>query len=123
MRGVAGDGTWDRLPGRARAFLAGEGDGAYVDAGLHGLEPSGLGRIRVPATILTGDASDPFYRPIAEALTGRIPGARHAHLPGMTHASPISDPAAIVGAALAAFAAAGIVRPGSSDSVIEESHA
>lgn len=123
MRGVAGDGVWDRIPDRTRAFLADEGDSAYVDAGLRGLAPSGLGRIRVPATVLTGDASAPFYRPIAEALVDRIPGGQHVHLPAMTHAAPITDPAPIAEAVRAALAAAGVIRPGPSHGATEESHA
>ena len=103
MRGVADD-AWDRLPDRSRTSLAGEGAGAYVDVGLRGLDPPGLGRIGAPVTILSGDASEPFYRPIAEALTERIPGARHVHLPGMTHASPITEPAPVAAAMIAALA-------------------
>lgn len=116
MRGVADD-AWDRLPDRSRASLEAEGGGAYVDVGLRGLDPSGLGRIKVPVTILSGDASEPFYRPIAEALAERIPGARHEHLPGMTHASPIIEPAPIAEAVVAGLAAAGII------SLTEESDA
>jgi pimeloyl-ACP methyl ester carboxylesterase len=123
MRGVAGEGAWDRLPGRTRVLLTGEGDGAYVDAGLRGLDPSGLGRIRVPTTVLTGGASEPFYRPIAEALILRIPGAQHVHLSGMSHASPITDPTPIAEAVLAALAAVGVIDPDPAHDVIEESHA
>ena len=109
MRGVADD-AWDRLPDRSRASLAREGAGAYVDVGLRGLDPSGLSRISVPVTILSGDASEPFYRPIADSLAERIPGARHVHLPGMTHASPIIEPAPVADAIIAGFAAAGITE-------------
>lgn len=123
MRGVAGRGARDRLPERTRTFLAHEGDSAYVDAGLRGLDPSGLGRIRVSATILTGDASDPFYGPIAEALTERIRGARHVHLPGLTHAAPITHAAPVAKAVVAALAAAGVIRPGPSRNATEESRA
>lgn len=105
MRGVAGVGAWDRFPERTRAFLASEGDGAYVDAGLQGLDPSGLDRISVPVTLLTGGASESFYRPIAEALVRRIPGSRHLHLPGLAHAAPITDPATIADAVRAALSA------------------
>jgi Acyl-CoA synthetases (AMP-forming)/AMP-acid ligases II len=122
MRGVA-DEAWERLSDRTRAFLASEGAGAYVDAGLRGLDPSGSGRIRVPVTILTGDASDPFYRPIAEALVERIPGARRVHLAGMTHASPITDPAPVAEAVIAALAAAGVIRPDPTRDATEESDA
>jgi O-succinylbenzoic acid--CoA ligase len=118
MRGIADD-AWDRLSDRTRAYLAAEGAGAYVDAGLRGLDPAGLGRIGVPVTILTGDASDTFYRPIAETLAGRIPGAQQVDLPGMTHASPINDPAPVAEAVVVALAAAGVSRPDAP----EESHA
>ncbi len=104
MRGVAGEAPWNDLPERARKFLADEGASAYVDAGLRGLHPAGLGDIRVPTTIVTGDASEPFYSPIADALAARIAGARRVHLPGMTHASPITDPAPVADAIRAALA-------------------
>ncbi len=123
MRGVAGDETWDRLPDRTRAFLAGEGDSAYVDASQLGLDPTGLSRIAVSATIVTGDASDPFYRPIAGALVNHIPGARHVHLPRMTHASPITDPTPIAEAVTAALAAAGVVATAHTAGATEESDA
>ncbi len=103
MRGVAGPAAWDRLPERTRAFLEREGDGALVDAGLRGLDPAGLAKIQARATILTGTASEPFYRPIAEALTERIPGARHVALPDLTHASPITDPIPVAAAIRAAI--------------------
>ncbi|MBA3235226.1 MAG: alpha/beta fold hydrolase [Chloroflexi bacterium] len=106
MRGVTGPAAWDRLPERTQAFLEREGNGALVDAGLRGLDPDGLGEIRVRTTILTGSASEPLYRPIAETLTGRIPGARHVALPGLTHASPITDPIPVVAALRAAIRAA-----------------
>jgi pimeloyl-ACP methyl ester carboxylesterase len=92
LRAVAGDGAWERLPERGRAFLAREGDGALADSGLTGLEPGGLARIVAPVAILTGGASEPFYAPIADALAARIPGARRATLDGLAHPSPITDP-------------------------------
>jgi pimeloyl-ACP methyl ester carboxylesterase len=105
------------LSDRAKAFLAAEGDGAYVDAGLLGLDPSGLSRIIVPTTILTGDGSEPFYRPIAEALVERIPGARHVRLASLTHASPMTDPAPVADAVIAALAASGFIERGPSHGV------
>jgi O-succinylbenzoic acid--CoA ligase len=120
MRGVAGRRSWDRLPDRTRAFLAGEGASAYVDAGLRGLDPDGLDRIQAPVTILTGDASEPFYRPIADALAARIPGARRIHLPDMAHASPITDPGPIAAAIRSSLAAAGLVEPHTDPSAAEE---
>lgn len=98
MAGVAGPSAWASLPDRARAFLADEGGGAYADARLLGLDLAGLGHITAPVTILTGDASQPFYGPIADSLAALIPGARRSHLPRMAHASPITDPGPIADA-------------------------
>jgi pimeloyl-ACP methyl ester carboxylesterase len=98
LRAVAGDAAWDRLPDRARAFLAREGDGALADSGLTGLDPDGLGHITAPVTILTGGASEPFYAPIADELVRRIPGARCRTLDAATHTSPITEPAPVAAA-------------------------
>jgi O-succinylbenzoic acid--CoA ligase len=103
MAGVAGPSAWTTLPDRARAFLADEGGGAYADARLLGFDVSGLDGITSPVMLLTGDASQPFYRPIADALAARIPGARRVHLPGMAHASPITDPGPIAEAVRSAL--------------------
>jgi o-succinylbenzoate---CoA ligase len=103
LRAVAGDGAWERLPVRSRAFLAREGDGALADAALLGADPAGLASITAPTTVLTGDASDPFYAIIAEALMEWIPGARRARLEGLDHPAPITDPARVATAILDAI--------------------
>lgn len=105
LRGVSGDAAWESLPERTRAFLAAQGDGALVDAGLLGLDPDGLRGISAPVTILTGGASAPFYRPIADALRDRIPGASRGDLPGLSHSGPITDPVAVAAAVLEAVRA------------------
>jgi pimeloyl-ACP methyl ester carboxylesterase len=108
LDGVAGDGAWDALPERSRAFLAAQGDGACADAALTGLEAGGLARIDVPVAILTGTASEPFYAPIARAVVARVPGAHLVVLGGLRHTAPISDPEPVAAAILAALTAAGI---------------
>ena len=92
LRGVGGERSWDGLSDRSRTALAREGAGAVVDSALLGLDPVGLESIHSPVTIVTGDASEPVYRPIAASLVARIPGARHVRLPGARHTSPITDP-------------------------------
>ena len=109
LRAVAGPDAWDRLPPRTRAAVAREGDGAAADAALVGARPDELDRITAPVTILTGSASDPFYAQIADAVVARIPGARRAILDGLSHVSPITQPAIVGGAVRSALAAAGIV--------------
>jgi 3-oxoadipate enol-lactonase len=108
LDGVAGDGAWQALPDRARAFIAAQGDGAYVDAALGGLDPGGLSRIVAPVTILTSTASEPFYGPIARAVVERIPGARLVVLDGLRHTAPITAPEPVAAAILEAIAGAGI---------------
>ncbi len=108
LAGVAGPGAWDQLPARSRAFLESEGGGAVADAGLAGLEPTGLGSIACPVTIITGTASEPWYAPIADAVVDRIPGARRADLSGARHTAPITEAIGVAAAVRAALAADGI---------------
>jgi pimeloyl-ACP methyl ester carboxylesterase len=108
LDGVAGDGAWEALPERSRAFLAAQGDGACADAALTGLDAGGLGRIDVPVSILTGTASEPFYAPIARVVVARVPGAHLVALDRLRHTAPISDPEPVAAATLAALTAAGI---------------
>jgi pimeloyl-ACP methyl ester carboxylesterase len=108
LNGVSGDGAWQALPDRARAFLTAQGDSAYVDAALAGLDPGGLSRIVAPVTILTGTASEPFYAPIARAVVERVPGALLVALDGLRHTGPITDPEPVAAAILDVIAAAGI---------------
>jgi O-succinylbenzoic acid--CoA ligase len=109
LRAVAGDAAWERLGERSRAFLAAEGDAAVSDSALTGLRPDGLGRIAAPVTILTGGSSEPFYRPIADALAARIAGARRIELDGLSHPAPITDPVPIAAAVRSALAEAGVL--------------
>ncbi len=108
LDGVAGPGAWAALPERARAFLAAQGAGAFADAALVGLDPAGLARITAPVTVLTGTASEPFYAPIARAVTARIPGARLVTIDGLRHPAPITDPEPVAAAILAAITMPGI---------------
>ena len=108
LDGVAGDGAWNALPERARAFLVSQGDGAHADAALTGLDAGGLARIDVPVAILTGTASEPFYAPIARAVVARVPGAHLMTLDGLRHTAPITDPEAVATAILGALTVAGI---------------
>jgi len=108
LDGVAGEGAWGALPERARAFLAAQGDGAYADAALAGLDPDGLARIVAPVTLLSGSSSDPFYASIARALVARVPGSRLVVLAGLRHPAPITDPEPVAAAILDAIAGSGV---------------
>ena len=108
--GIGGQGTFDAMPERTRAFLSSEGEGALADVGLRGLAPEGLSSIRVPVTLLGAGSSEPFYRAILAALAARIPGSRVVMLDGFRHASPITDPAPVASAILASLAGAAAAR-------------
>jgi O-succinylbenzoic acid--CoA ligase len=109
LRAVAGDAAWERLSDRARALLAAEGDGALADAALLGLDPGGLARITAPAWILTGRASRPGYRTLADAVAARISGSRRRSIAGLSHSGPLTDPTAFAAAVRAALGEAGVL--------------
>jgi pimeloyl-ACP methyl ester carboxylesterase len=111
LDGISGEGAWQGLPHRTRAFLTAQGDGAYVDATLAGLDAGRLAGIVAPVTVLTGTASALFYGPIARAVAERIPGARLVTLEGLRHSAPITDPAPVAAAIVEAIAAAEISAP------------
>lgn len=114
LQRVAGPGTWEAMPERARSFVAAEGGGAVADAALTGVDPDGLAGIACPVTILTGSASDLFYASIAAVLAERIPGASLVGLSGLRHTAPITDPVPVADAVRSALANdAGIPLPAS----------
>ncbi len=93
---VAGAGAWDALRPRQQAWIGRQGTGALADAAMTGLDPDGLGRIQAPVVIASGDASEPFYAPIADALAARIgPRATRIRMPDLRHPAPITDPVVI----------------------------
>ncbi len=92
MRMVAGDDAWDGLSDRSRSFLEAEGAQAVADGLLAGLNPAALSGISAPVLLLTGDASDAFYAPLADELARRIPGALRVTLDGLAHPGPIVRP-------------------------------
>jgi pimeloyl-ACP methyl ester carboxylesterase len=95
VRAVAGDDAWERLGPAQQALLEVEGSGALADAAMPDLDPAGLARIGCPVVIATGDNSDDYYAPIADALAIVIPDAHRVRLPGLRHTAPITDPAPI----------------------------
>jgi O-succinylbenzoic acid--CoA ligase len=77
-----------------RAALLDGGDGVLADVGAMHEAVVDLARIRCPVTLVTGDESDPFYVPIADAAAAAIPHARRVRLAGLTHDAPITRPGA-----------------------------
>ncbi|MGK2849325.1 MAG: alpha/beta fold hydrolase, partial [Candidatus Limnocylindrales bacterium] len=96
LEAVSGAGAWDRLHPRQREAIARQGAGALADASMSGLTADGLDAIAARTVIATGSTSEPFYRPIADALAERIgPAATREDLPGLAHMAPITDAAPI----------------------------
>ena len=96
LEGVAGTGAWDRLHPRQRAGIAREGTGVLADVAMEGLTADGLERVGCPTIVATGGASEPFYRPIADALATRIgSNAVRVDLADLRHTAPITDPDAV----------------------------
>jgi pimeloyl-ACP methyl ester carboxylesterase len=102
MHGVSGAAAVEALSPAARARIGGAGQGAVADATLSGMRPDGLGAISCPTRIVCGDASDPLYAAIADALVARVPAASQGRLGGLDHMAPILQPEAIA-AAIGAF--------------------
>lgn len=103
LDGVAGKDTVASLSPAALQQVRSSGHAATADAGLAGLDPGGLARIRCPVTLAGGTSSPPFYAQLLVALATRIPGASIERLEGARHGMPISHPD-IVAAAVEAFA-------------------
>jgi O-succinylbenzoic acid--CoA ligase len=87
--------TLAKASASTRAALLDAGDGVLADVGAMDEAVVDLGLIRCPVVLVTGDASEPFYAPIADAAAASIPQARRVRLPGMTHDAPITRPAAL----------------------------
>lgn len=86
--------TLAKASASTRAALLDAGDGVLADVGAMDEAIVDLGLIRCPVVLVSGDASEPFYAPIADAVAASIPQARRVRLPGMTHDAPITRPGA-----------------------------
>jgi pimeloyl-ACP methyl ester carboxylesterase len=102
--------TLAKASASTRAALLDAGDGVLSDVGAMDEAIVDLSLIRCPVVLVSGDASDPFYAPIADAAAASIPQARRVRLPGMTHDAPIIHPDAL--AELIHDALAGRADPG-----------
>ena len=78
-----------------KAALLAEGDSALADIGSMGSASVDLARVQCQVTLVTGDASAPFYASIADAAAGLLPLATRIRLPQLRHEAPISQPAAL----------------------------
>ena len=52
-----------------------------------------LPALRVPTLVIVGERESTFYRPAAEELARRVPGAELRVSPGVSHLHPLTSPA------------------------------
>jgi pimeloyl-ACP methyl ester carboxylesterase len=64
-----------------------------------------LAEIKVPVTVACGDLDVPFLQALSRDLAARLPGARHAELPGRAHEPFLEDPAEVADLVLGAVTA------------------
>lgn len=100
IESLGGPNASARVSRRQRASLERAGTGALADAAMAGLTGEGLDAITAPTLLLTADASEPFYRPIADALAARIGvAATRADIAGsLDHMAAAHTPAPIAAA-------------------------
>lgn len=68
-------------------------------------DPAVLGAIEVPAAVLVGSETKPFFAASAGYVTEHVPQARVHRVPGAAHAAPITHPQALAEALAEFFAA------------------
>ena len=95
LEAIGAGATLAKASASTRAALLDAGDGVLADVGAMDGAIVDLGLIRCPVVLVTGDASEPFYAPIADAAAASIPQARRVQLPGMKHDAPITRPDAL----------------------------
>jgi len=67
-----------------------------ISARQYALEPERFAGLRVPALLLVGEESLPFYKEAAEALRTALPRSRISVLPGEGHDAAITAPALVL---------------------------
>ena len=93
LRAIGSSAMLDGLPGAQRSALLARGDSVLADLGFMDRAAFDASKIACPVTIVTGEASEPFYGAIAAALTRAIPRAGHRQMAGARHDAPITQPA------------------------------
>jgi o-succinylbenzoate---CoA ligase len=95
LQAIGGAAVLDSASASTRAAILSEGDGVLADVGSIEAASVDLSAITCPVTLVTGDASEPFYAPIADAAAASMPNAVRVRLPGLSHNAPITQSAAI----------------------------
>ena len=93
LRAIGSSAMLDGLPAAQRSALLGRGDSVIADLGFLERAAFDASKIVCPVTIVTGEASEPFYGAIAAALMRAIAGAGLQGMAGARHDAPIAQPA------------------------------
>jgi O-succinylbenzoic acid--CoA ligase len=95
LHAIGGYDALERASASTKAAILADGDGVLADVGAVDRASVDLSRVVCPVILATGDASEPFYAPIADAAAALMPRAVRSRLPGLRHNAPITQPAAI----------------------------
>jgi O-succinylbenzoic acid--CoA ligase len=95
LHAIGGEDALATASAAGRAALLADGDGVLADVGSMADEHVDLTQIVSPVTLVTGDASEPFYASIADAAAAALPNAARVRLPDLRHHAPITQPEAI----------------------------
>jgi O-succinylbenzoic acid--CoA ligase len=95
LQAIGGEDVLTNASTSGRAALLAEGDGVLADVGSMTGARVDLAAITCPVTLVTGDASEPFYAVIADCAAEVLQAARREHLPEAGHPAPITQPAVL----------------------------
>jgi pimeloyl-ACP methyl ester carboxylesterase len=95
LQAIGGEDVLTHASTSGRAALLAEGDGVLADVGSMTAARVDLAAISCPVTLVTGDASEPFYAVMADCAAEVLQGATRARLPEARHHAPITQPAAL----------------------------
>jgi O-succinylbenzoic acid--CoA ligase len=95
LHAIGGDEVLTHASASGRAALLAEGDGVLADVGSASRVSVDLAAITGPATLVTGDLSQPFYALIADRAAAILSNATRVRLAGARHDAPITQPVAL----------------------------
>jgi pimeloyl-ACP methyl ester carboxylesterase len=95
LHAIGGEDALATASAAGRAALLADGDGVLADVGSMADAHVDLTQVVCPVTLVTGDASEPFYASIADVAAAVLPNAARVRLPSRRHHAPITQPEAI----------------------------
>jgi pimeloyl-ACP methyl ester carboxylesterase len=100
-----GDGTFDALPLERRAAIMSNANffksSAFSTDPFPYLSKDAVGKLRVPALIVTGETTDELHRSVNDEIARVLSHAERVTIPGAGHGSPRQNPRAFTAAVYA----------------------